>query len=206
MKVLVAEDDPTVRRILEVTLNKHGYDLILSNDGSKAWDILKKQDAPQLVILDWMMPGMDGIDICRKIRGRKNSHYIYIILLTAKDRIDDIAAGLDAGADDYMTKPFRNRELMARLRVGSRILDLQNKLADHVAKLEDALSKVKQLQGLLPICAYCKKIRDDRNYWQQVDRYITDHSEAQFSHSICPDCYDQYIKPELAEIQEGQES
>ena len=200
MRVLIAEDDQVSRRMLEATLSKRGFDVVVARDGNEAWKVLRRKDAPQLVILDWMMPGVDGLDICRRIRAKERPSYMYIILLTAKDRTDDIAQGLEAGADDYVTKPFRAKELHARVRVGLRMLELQNSLAEHVHKLEDALSRVKQLQGLLPICAYCKKIRDDKNYWQQVEQYITDHSEAKFSHSICPECYEQIIKPELADI------
>lgn len=106
--------------------------------------------------------------------------------------------GLDAGADDYIIKPFNREELRARVKVGVRILDLQNNLAGRVSELERAMAGVKQLQGLLPICCYCKKIRDDQNYWQQVEGYISRHSEAQFSHGVCPDCFEKIVKPELA--------
>lgn len=200
MRVFIAEDDPISRRILEETLTKRGFEVTISRAGNEAWEILKKGDAPQLAILDWMMPGMDGIELCKRIRAKETPRYTYIILLTANNRMDEIATGLDAGADDYMTKPFRAEELHARVRVGIRVLELQNSLTKHVHKLQEALSRVKRLQGLLPICAYCKKIRNDQNYWQQVEKYIGDHSEAQFSHSICPDCYEEIIKPQLNEM------
>lgn len=200
MRVFIAEDDPISRRILEETLTKRGFEVTISRAGNEAWEILKKGDAPQLAILDWMMPGMDGIELCKRIRAKETPRYTYIILLTANNRMDEIATGLDAGADDYMTKPFRAEELHARVRVGIRVLELQNSLTEHVHKLQEALSRVKRLQGLLPICAYCKKIRNDQNYWQQVEKYIGDHSEAQFSHSICPDCYEEIIKPQLNEM------
>jgi phosphoserine phosphatase RsbU/P len=124
----------------------------------------------------------------------------YLILLTAKGRREDIITGLKAGANDYVTKPFDREELRARVQVGARIVELQHSLADRVHALEEALARVKQLQGLLPICSYCKKIRDDQNYWQQVENYISRHSEAQFSHSICPGCYEQLVKPELDQL------
>jgi sigma-B regulation protein RsbU (phosphoserine phosphatase) len=147
-----------------------------------------------------MMPGLNGLQICRKIRRIPTSTPPYLILLTAKGRREDIVTGLQAGANDYVTKPFDREELRARVQVGVRIVELQHSLADRVRALEEALARVKQLQGLLPICSYCKKIRDDQNYWQQVENYISQHSEAQFSHSICPDCYESLVRPELDQL------
>jgi DNA-binding response OmpR family regulator len=197
MRMLVAEDDPISRRLLEATLVKWGHEVVLATDGAQAWAALSADDAPRLAILDWMMPELDGVDVCRRVRALPGAASPYLILLTAKGRPEDTVAGLEAGADDYVTKPFDRDELRARIQAGMRIVQLQQSLADRVAELEQALVRVKHLQGLLPICAYCKKIRDDRNYWQQVEGYIAAHSEAQFSHSICPDCYDTHVRPEL---------
>ena len=197
MRMLVAEDDPISRRLLEATLVKWGHEVVLATDGAQAWVALSADDAPRLAILDWMMPELDGVDVCRRVRALPRAASPYLILLTAKGRPEDTVAGLEAGADDYVTKPFDRDELRARIHAGMRIVQLQQSLADRVAELEQALVRVKHLQGLLPICAYCKKIRDDRNYWQQVEGYIAAHSEAQFSHSICPDCYDAHVRPEL---------
>ena len=146
-----------------------------------------------------MMPDLDGPDLCRRIRASTRPMQPYVLLLTTKTEREDIIAGLSAGADDYLTKPFDRDELRARLQVGQRVVELQRRLADRVIALEHALEKVKMLQGLLPICSYCKKIRDDGNYWSQVDTYITEHSEAQFTHSVCPDCYTDHIVPQLAD-------
>jgi DNA-binding response OmpR family regulator len=200
VKILIAEDDVISRRLLETTLIRWGYEVVVTCDGIAAWDVLQSADAPPLAILDWMMPGMDGIEVCRKVRRAATSTPPYLILLTAKGRREDIVAGLRSGANDYVTKPFNREELRARVQVGMRIVELQHSLADRVKALEEALARVKQLQGLLPICSYCKKIRDDRNYWQQVESYISEHSEAQFSHSICPDCYEGRVKPELDQL------
>jgi DNA-binding response OmpR family regulator len=174
-------------------------------DGVAAWELLQSADPPALAILDWMMPGLNGLQICRKIRGLLTSTPPYLILLTAKGRREDIVTGLQAGADDYVTKPFDREELHARIQVGMRIIELQHSLADRVKALEEALARVKQLQGLLPMCSYCKKIRDDQNYWQQVENYISKHSEAQFSHSICPECYESQVRPELDQLRRMQE-
>jgi len=201
MKILVAEDQPVSRHILVANLRKWGYDVTAVEDGTKAWEALQAEEAPQLVILDWLMPGMDGIEICRQIRKRPQTRQNYLILLTARQGQEDKIYGLQSGADDYITKPFNREELRARVQVGIRVLELQGALAQRVRELEEALSRVKTLQGLLPICSYCKKIRDDRNYWQQVEGYISDHSEAQFSHGICPECYARYVQPELDLLQ-----
>ena len=197
MKILVAEDQAVSRHILVANLRKWGYGVTAVEDGTRAWETLQADEAPQLVILDWLMPGMDGIEICRRIRKSPQTRPIYLILLTARRGQEDKIHGLQSGADDYITKPFNREELRARVQVGIRVLELQGALAQRIRELEEALSRVKTLQGLLPICSYCKKIRNDRNYWQQVEGYIGDHSEAQFSHGICPECYARFVQPEL---------
>ncbi len=166
MKILIAEDELVSRRMLEATLVRWGYDVVTCSAGAEAWQALQCEDTPKLAILDWMMPGMDGIEVCLKIREEEKPEPIYIIILTTKDHKEDIVTGLQAGADDYVTKPFDNEELRARVQVGVRIVELQRSLAERVKELEDALEHVKQLQGFLPICSYCKKIRNDQNYWQ----------------------------------------
>lgn len=197
MKILIAEDDMVSRRVLEMTLTKWGHEVISTFDGTVAWAGLQRDDAPPLAILDWMMPGLDGVEICRKVRQLKKTNPTYVILLTAKTNKDDIVTGLDAGADDYLTKPFNRDELRARVEVGVRILHLQEMLTARVQELEDAFTQVRQLRELLPICSYCKSVRDDHNYWQQIDRYISEHTHTQFSHGICPDCYEKQIAPQL---------
>jgi sigma-B regulation protein RsbU (phosphoserine phosphatase) len=200
VRILIAEDDAVSRHLLEATLHKWGYEVIATTDGLAALEVLRQPDAPSLAILDWMMPGMDGAEVCLKARELAAGRLLYIILLTAKGRKEDIVEGLTAGADDYVIKPFDRAELKARMNAGERILRLQSELAVRVKELELALANVKLLQGLLPICCYCKKIRDDQNYWQQVDTYIADHSEAVFTHGICPECRDRIVKPELERL------
>jgi sigma-B regulation protein RsbU (phosphoserine phosphatase) len=134
-----------------------------------------------------MMPGLSGPDVCRLVRDRQGDAP-YLILLTSRGSRRDIVTGLDAGASDYLVKPFDTDELRARVRAGARIVELQSGLADKVAELESALGNVRRLHGLLPICAYCKAIRDDSDYWHRVEEYVAEHADVQFSHGICPKC------------------
>jgi len=137
MKVLVADDDRTMTVLLRATLAKLGHEVWVADDGEAAWRLLQEPDAPKLAILDWMMPGMSGVEICRKVRQRTDAPYVYILLLTALDQLDDLVEGIEAGADDYITKPFKVKELRARLRAGQRILDLQSDLLAAQAQLEN---------------------------------------------------------------------
>ena len=195
MKILVADDDLVQRRLLERTLTAWSYSVQTVVNGEQAWEVLSSTTPPSLAMLDWMMPGLTGLDVCRRLR--ESGRTPYVILLTSKNRTEDLVAALDSGADDFIAKPFDPAELRARVRVGERIASLQNKLADRVAALEHALAQVTQLQGLLPICMYCKKIRNDQNYWQRVESYIGEHSGATFSHGICPECIENRVRPEI---------
>ena len=194
MKILIAEDDSVSRRLLQAALDKCAYEVVVACDGNQAWHALQQQPVPSLLILDWLMPGMDGVEICRKARALPDYRSAYIILLTGKNSKEDVVMGLDAGADDYVTKPFDPGELRARVSVGVRVAQLQLNLAERVRDLETALAKVKTLSGMLPICAACKKIRDDRGYWTQIESYIRHHSEAEFSHGFCPECAQKWME------------
>ena len=195
MRVLIAEDDPVSRRILERLLRKWGYEVLVTTNGDEAWVALQSAEAPDLALLDIMMPKMDGLEICRRLRALNRR--TYVILVTAKHGAREIVKGIEAGADDYLTKPYDPDELRVRVLVGVRIVDLQTVLAGRVVELERALAEVKQLHGILPICSYCRKIRDDSDYWQTVEQYLATHSEAKFSHGICPSCYETTVKPQL---------
>jgi len=205
MKILIAEDDPVSRRILEATLIKWGYEVSVALDGTEAWEKLQRENAPALAILDIMMPGIDGLEVCRRVRQLPTTTPPYLILLTAMSSKDEVVTGIQAGANDYLSKPFHRDELKARVGVGAQMLSLQQSLAERVQELEQALSQVKQLQGMLPICSYCKKIRNDKNYWQRVEGYISDHTDVEFSHGICPDCHAQ-VMTELAEKRKVKET
>jgi len=197
MKILVAEDDAVTRRMLVVTLERLGWDVITAEDGNAAWRVfetLKGRDAPEIAVLDWMMPGIEGIEICRRLHTTPGFELVYIILVTSRGGKEDLSYGLAAGANDYVTKPFDPVELEARVRVGQRMVKLQRSLATRVTEVEAALAHVQRLQGLLPICSYCKKVRNEANYWEQVESYFTTHSDLDFTHSICPQCTEKMLR------------
>jgi sigma-B regulation protein RsbU (phosphoserine phosphatase) len=174
VRILIADDDRMSTMMLGRTLEQWGFEVVVANDGVSAWEHIIGNEPPSLAIVDWMMPGLDGIELCRRIRATTLPSPVYLILLTARTSRQDLVAGLEAGADDYLTKPFDPDELRARIHVGQRTLGL--------------IANIKQLSGLLPICSYCKRIRGDHDYWEQVESYITEHTDALFSHGICPSC------------------
>ena len=188
MRILVAEDELIIRTLVGDVLRKSGFDVVKVSNGAEAWEAMQTSDAPPLAILDWMMPELDGLEVVRRIRARTTNRPPYLILLTARDSKVDLVAGLQASANDYVSKPFDPRELLARVAVGRRMVELQETLAARIEELGQALEEIKTLRGILPICASCKKIRDDQGYWQQVEVYVHDHTDAQFSHGLCPEC------------------
>ena len=191
--VLIADDDKLTLNVVNDVLARAGYDVLTATDGDLAWKKLQQSKA-QLAILDWVMPGMEGIEICRRAQNEPKLANRYFILLTGKDTTEDLVAGLQSGASDYLRKPFEEAELLARVEVGIRFIELERKLAERVDELETALAQVKRLEGLLPICSYCKRIRNEQDYWERVDNYISQHANVRFSHNICPECYDKYVK------------
>jgi len=191
-KLLIAEDNPTSRLVLESVLKKWGYDIVSVQDGNEAWAVMQSPDSPQVAVLDWVMPGIDGLEICRRARHMEGRSPFYIIILTAQGRVEDIVDGLEAGANDYITKPFDKNELRARLHVGERVIELQSALAHRARELERAISHIKTLQGILPICMHCHRIFSDQKSWQRIEQYIEEHSDAHFSHDLCPACLVKY--------------
>lgn len=195
MRILIAEDDACTARVLQGLVERAGWEPTVVDDGGRALALLQSPEAPPVALLDWMLPGgVDGLDICRAMRARKSPTPAYLMLLTARNGVDDIVCGLEAGADDYVVKPCNPAELRARLHAASRIVELQQSLARHVRELEAAMFSVKTLNGLLPICSYCKAIRDDTDYWRTVEQYVADHSNAEFTHGICPSCMHGLLK------------
>ena len=149
MRVLIAEDDLVTRRYLAGLLDKWGYHVTSVDDGQDACKMLQQEDGPSLALLDWMMPGMDGVEICRRVRSRVRGRPVYLVLLTGRAQRADVVHGLEAGADDYLTKPFDHAELRSRLRVGERVLDMAEQLQARIAELVQALKRVKQLEAVV---------------------------------------------------------
>ena len=188
VKILAVEDDLVSRAILRKALHRLGHDVVEAGDGEAAWNLLEREPV-RVVVSDWMMPRLDGLGLCRRIRGQIGGEYVYFILLTGNDATDDNQrTAADAGVDDFLTKPLVLTELWTRLRVAERILRYT--------------TQVRQLEELMPICTYCKKIRDDQNYWQQIEGYINERTGSEFSHSICPDCYTRVVIPELEKLRQ----
>ncbi|MBD3232539.1 MAG: response regulator [candidate division Zixibacteria bacterium] len=193
MRILIADDESVSRYLLAAALTKWGYEVVTTSDGDEALDELQKDDSPNLAILDWILPNRDGLEICRSVRNSGSEKILYIILLTAKGDTNDKVKGLDAGADDYIIKPFHNEELRARVKAGERIVKLELSLYNHIGILREALVKVEQLRGIIPICGSCKRVLDDDQYWLRLEEYITNRSKTEFTHSICPECRDKYF-------------
>jgi phosphoserine phosphatase RsbU/P len=184
MRVLLAEDDPVARVTLQAILAADGHEVTVAENGTQAWDVWRLS-APRIIISDWLMPELDGLALCRRIRGVRDRPYTYFILETSRSGRESYLEAMQAEVDDFITKPVPPDELKARLRVAQRILGLREELF--------------QLEGLLPICSYCKRIRDGDGKWTSLERYIEQRSQVEFSHGICPDCYDKHIKPHLDE-------
>ena len=203
MKILLIEDDIITNRILAKNLTDMGFDVITTFNGLQGWEAYCREDV-HFVITDWMMPDMNGLEVLKNIRERDDKSFCYIILLTAKNNKDDVIEGISHGANDYITKPFDKDELAVRVKAGQHMVELQQELLETnkeqeklILQLKDALSQIRQLSGLLPICSYCKKIRDDNGYWNQLEVYIRDHSETEFTHGICPECVNKLYGDEI---------
>ncbi|MDQ3621552.1 MAG: response regulator transcription factor [Verrucomicrobiota bacterium] len=190
-RILVAEDHDVTRHLLARSLATWDFEVITARDGEEAVSVLQGDDPPPLAVIDWMMPKLDGLEVCRRVRSTANKRYIYVVLLTARTQKQEVAAGLDGGADDYITKPFNPEELRARLKVGQRLVALERDLARKIRELESAMADVKKVKHLLPVCMYCKSVRDDKDYWREIEDYIRTETNSAISHGICPHCMEQ---------------
>ena len=188
MRILVADDESTSRVVLAGILQDCGHDILECGDGQSVLDAMDSSDAPQLIVLDWMMPCMDGLDVLRRLRDSRDDQMPYVIMVTDKSETESIVTALKAGANDYICKPFDFGELQARVGVGARMLEVQGMLTAKLGELQDALNHIKTLHGLLHVCVNCKRIQDEKGVWKQMEVYVRDRTEADFSHGFCPQC------------------
>jgi CheY-like chemotaxis protein len=195
--ILIVDDTPENLRVLQQILAEHGYRVRPAINGKMALNAIQKMP-PDLILLDIVMPGMDGYEVCQQLKAYERTCDIPVIFISALHGTVDKLKAFQIGGVDYITKPFQIEEVLARVNTHITIRSQQKLIEAHNAELQEALAKVKLLSGLLPICANCKKIRDDEGFWEQVEVYVRDHTEAEFSHSICPDCA-QELYPELYE-------
>jgi sigma-B regulation protein RsbU (phosphoserine phosphatase) len=188
MKVLAVEDDNVARAILRRALERLGHEVTEAHDGQEAWELWSKQKA-RVVVSDWRMPKLDGLELCKRLRAEQGQDYVYFILLTGSGATGQARRdAAEAGVDDFLTKPVDMGALWMRLRVAERILSYT--------------FQVYRLEEMMPMCSYCKKIRDDQNYWQQIESYINERTGTEISHSVCPDCYQRVVVPELARLKD----
>jgi DNA-binding response OmpR family regulator len=187
--ILVADDDSVSRTLLARTLEHWGHEVETVADGLEARQRLTGAGASPLAILDWAMPGVEGPELCRQVRAAALRVQPYLVMLTARQAPEDLAVALEAGADDFLSKPFNRVELMARLHAGMRIINLHRALTDRIQELEESRQREHHLRSLTPICSYCKKIRGDKDDWEPIDQYLAEHG-YRFTHAVCPSCLD----------------
>ena len=188
MKILIAEDEYTTRLMVQVSLEKWGYKVESAVDGQEAWSLMKKQEPPDIAILDWEMPEIDGIEVCLRIKELERKNPVYVILLTGRDSQNDIRHGFDAGADDYITKPFNDDELRSRVRVAERIVRIQSTLTASLEELKMALDLVETFPDNVCVCMSCRKIEAEDASWHQLENYINSNNDSRFVQTICPEC------------------
>lgn len=179
MKILIAEDDFVSARVLQLALEREGHEVVAAKNGEEAWALFDA-DPVRVIVSDWMMPGVDGLDLCKRVRERPKTDYTYFILLTAINTgRENLRIAMNAGVDDFLSKPLDREVVTMRLRVADRILEYAR--------------QIRLLKDLLPMCMYCKRIRDDGDYWQQVESYLHSHMGSNFSHGVCPECFTREI-------------
>lgn len=192
IKILIVDDDPDVLLASSRIVKSEGYQVLTASSGTACMAMVKKH-RPDLILMDVVLPDIHGTTLCKEIKSDPALQGIYIVLISGmKTSSVEQADGLDVGADGYIARPVSNRELKARVSAMVRILRAERERDRLIVQLKEALLQVKRLSGLLPLCSYCKKVRDDRGYWNQIDAYLQEHSEADISHSICPECAEKY--------------
>ncbi len=205
IRILVVDDTEPLRMGTARVLRQAGYAVEEAATGREGLEKARRLK-PDLVLLDVNLPDMSGFDICKTLKSDPDSKRVYVMMLSAsKTSPDDRSEGLELGADGYLIRPLSNRELLAGVRAMERIIRAERERDRVIEELQEALASIKVLRGLLPICAHCKKIRDDKGYWKAVEVYIREHTEAEFSHSLCPECV-RKLYPEYADKILGKDS
>jgi sigma-B regulation protein RsbU (phosphoserine phosphatase) len=189
VQILIADDDALVRRFLADGLQKLGHDVVPAIDGEQAWSLCEAVHFP-VIVTDWKMPGLDGLELCRRVRAVSREKYSYIIVLTGVQGRSEFLEAMDSGVDDFLTKPVDLERLAVRIRVAERILGLQR--------------QVRQLQSLLPVCAYCHRIRGEYDRWESMERVLEQRTGSELSHGICPDCVAQQIAANPVPVKTGE--
>jgi sigma-B regulation protein RsbU (phosphoserine phosphatase) len=188
VKILIAEDEYTTRLMVQVCLEKYGYTVHSVADGNAAWDVLKKKNPPAIAILDWEMPGLTGVELCRRIKDLKRSTPIHVILLTARGGKNDILYGFDMGADDYIVKPFNDSELLARIRVAERVVTIQSSLNASLDELRRTVDLLDAFQDNVAVCRSCHKLETNGGDWERLETVAADEHDPRFVPMVCPDC------------------
>ena len=171
--------------VFETMLRQLGHETMAAKDGAQAWEMFLGMQ-PGVVISDWMMPGVDGLELCRRIRSQVGDYSFFILVSHRTTDTDNLKLAVEAGVDDFLQKPLQQEDLWLRLRMAERILKYDR--------------EVRHLEKFIPICSYCKKVRDDKNYWNQIENYIKSRTGSNFSHSVCPDCYTRVVVPQMQEL------
>ncbi|MCB2173771.1 response regulator [bacterium] len=188
LNILVVDDTPDLLQATTRVLRSAGARVHEAVDGQSCLTAVR-QHLPDLVLLDVELPDLLGYEICRRIKSDESLKAVYVVMLSSRmTTSDDQSEGLESGADGYITRPLPNRELLARVESIARIIRAERERDRLITQLQQALETIKTLSGMLPICASCKKIRNDTGYWEEVESYVKRHSDAEFTHGICPTC------------------
>lgn len=185
--ILVVEDHPATRRLLQTILEIE-FNVIITGNGEEALPLIKENPSIDLILLDVIMPGLNGYEVCESIKANQQTRDIPVIFLTALTEDHDEERGFAVGVTDYIVKPISRLRLLARIRNQLKLRQKQQELEQKNCTLQAALEQIKTLHGILPICSFCKQIRNDHGAWQRLEVYIQKHSDAEFSHSVCPEC------------------
>ncbi|MES2696701.1 MAG: response regulator [Verrucomicrobiota bacterium] len=189
MKILAVDDTPVAQLVLAGALKAQGHEVSVASDGEEAWAALEADRSVRVVVCDWRLPRLDGLELCRRVREKREDYVSFILLTQEQSSSENLEDAYAAGVDDFLSKPVDPGRLKHSLHVAARIVDFT--------------SEIKRLRSFIPICCYCKKVREDGDYWKQIETYISERMDTRFSHGICPDCYVHEIEPQLQKLGQG---